>query len=69
MQHLVLKIKSGNKQLTKTEQEVIEGISKNSDIVKESLDDYVKNLSNNKINVQKNPNVKKDKLGLKNEMS
>ena len=58
LKNLVLKIKSGNKQLTKTEQEVIEGISKNSDVVKQSLDDYVKNLSNNKINVQKNPNVK-----------
>jgi hypothetical protein len=58
LKNLALKIKSGNKQLTKTEQEVIEGISKNSDIVKQSLDDYVKNLSNNKIKVEKNPNVK-----------
>lgn len=58
LKNLALKIKSGNKQLTKVEQEVIEGISKNSDIVKESLDDYVKNLSNSKIKVEKNPNVK-----------
>jgi len=58
LKSLALKIKSGNIKLTKTEQEVIEGISKNSDVVKQSLDDYVKNLSNSKINLQKNTNVK-----------
>jgi len=58
LKNLALKIKSGNKQLTKVEQEVIEGISKNSDVIKQSLDDYVKNLSNKKIQFEKNPKIK-----------
>jgi ribosomal protein S11 len=66
MQILASKLSKGGKNLTPIEKEVVEGISKNQELVKKELNNYVKSVSNNTASKATNPSVKETlkKIGI-----